>query len=484
MWSCDDDMASRRTNRVAFLSLIEESSDPEAFISLGDELHDRTQPPDRRCALACYERAAALDPSDAEAWTSAAHVLSGLKRFEEAAASLARAIEMEPADADLWHFHGTALLAAGDCGEAAASYARCVVLLQAEASDDDSNVERLADAHVSCGNALHRTAPRGSELALAEYEAALTLLPGHAAATFNREDLLAKGYWEAAAARHCARCGSSACSPTTEAQQVLQQVLTETLPRRRGFAANPLHAVHVIGALLDGGECGKLVAAAEAHGGWGRARHKEAATVDIEASRVPVLNEWVAGALHRTLLPSLAQLYGIAAHRLVAREVFVVRYDAAPGGQRSLPLHRDGYAFSFNILLSGEFEGGGTRFPTLGLAVRPKVGECLMHCGQMMHGAHAVTSGVRYILVGFVDVSGPSLRELVAEEQQQEEQEQEHEEEEEEKEKEKEAAVDGAQEAARQRKFDYVTLSRYWAAATVCHLPPAPPATPAPVVLV
>ena len=57
----------------AFLSLNEESSDPEAFISLGDELHDRTQPPDRHCALACYERAAALDPSDAEAWTSAAH---------------------------------------------------------------------------------------------------------------------------------------------------------------------------------------------------------------------------------------------------------------------------------------------------------------------------------------------------------------------------------------------------------------------------
>ena len=88
--------------------------------------------------------------------------------------------------------------------------------------------------------------------------------------------------------------------------------------------------------------------------------------------------------------------------------------------------------FSFNILLNDAdgFEGGGTYFNTpvslvewddggesllshssdeigkcrtseVSLA-RGQRGDCLMHCGQLLHGGCTVTHGTRFILVGFV----------------------------------------------------------------------------------
>ena len=50
-------------------------------------------------------------------------------------------------------------------------------------------------------------------------------------------------------------------------------------------------------------------------------------------------------------------------------DLFCVKYTAAPGGQASLPAHRDDSLLSFSILLSEpgvDFAGGGTRFDALG----------------------------------------------------------------------------------------------------------------------
>jgi hypothetical protein len=51
------------------------------------------------------------------------------------------------------------------------------------------------------------------------------------------------------------------------------------------------------------------------------------------------------------------------------------------------------------------FEGGGTELVSLKTTVRPEcIGDVFMHCGQMLHGGASVSAGVRYILVGFVEV--------------------------------------------------------------------------------
>ena len=187
---------------------------------------------------------------------------------------------------------------------------------------------------------------------------------------------------------------------------------------------------------LDGATCARLCAEAEAHaarhGGWGSRRHAQYATVDVELSHVAALRAWVAPRLHATLLPSLAALFEIEdVRRLRVRELFMVKYEAATTTdvaagtetaaagaeqQPGLELHRDGYLLSFNVLCSepgAAFAGGGTRLETLGIDLRPDaVGDVLLHCGQMLHGGAPVTRGVRYILVGFVEVEAPFSQEL------------------------------------------------------------------------
>ena len=99
--------------------------------------------------------------------------------------------------------------------------------------------------------------------------------------------------------------------------------------------------------------------------------------------------------------------------------LFIVRYSAASGrpGGRGLKLHKDETALTFNICLSPQdgFEGGGTYFPAAasdrscdvdGLLVRPCPGHCLVHDGNIKHAGNDVTSGDRYILVGFYNADG------------------------------------------------------------------------------
>lgn len=104
----------------------------------------------------------------------------------------------------------------------------------------------------------------------------------------------------------------------------------------------------------------------------------------------------------------------------------------------SLGAHYDDTLLSFSALLAdpSSFEGGGTHFPTslwvedgIGNAehaagtadsksrrrakkattrtLRPQsIGDLVVHCGRLTHSGLAVTTGLRYLLVGFVRVYG------------------------------------------------------------------------------
>ena len=86
---------------------------------------------------------------------------------------------------------------------------------------------------------------------------------------------------------------------------------------------------------------------------------------------------------------------------LCVRECFVVKYEAGAGGgaqQAGLGLHRDGSLLNCVLLLSPRagFDGGGTLFaPPLDRTYSTEAGECLCSCGQLLHGAAAVTRGTR-----------------------------------------------------------------------------------------
>jgi hypothetical protein len=157
-------------------------------------------------------------------------------------------------------------------------------------------------------------------------------------------------------------------------------------------------------------ECKSLVRAADAAAtrrGWDKLRHGKYPTTDMPLSEVSEVEPMARAAIFRRLLRPLAPLYfphGFLPEHLTLRDAFYVKYSATPGHQRELEMHTDGSVFSFNILLSDptDFEGGGTLFEVTGAVARPPQGAALAHSGQLRHSGVAISSGERYLLVGFV----------------------------------------------------------------------------------
>ena len=115
--------------------------------------------------------------------------------------------------------------------------------------------------------------------------------------------------------------------------------------------------------------------------------------------------EWINQILNRRLAPVVARIYGIPEHALVANDIFFVRYDDQ---QALLERHEDASDVSFNILLTEDFDGGGTKFYNRGTNtsftyVQPDhAGTALIHRGRVNHEGVDVSRGIRIILVGFL----------------------------------------------------------------------------------
>mmetsp|Transcript_29399 Transcript_29399/g.44866 ORF Transcript_29399/g.44866 Transcript_29399/m.44866 type:complete len:485 (-) Transcript_29399:222-1676(-) len=145
--------------------------------------------------------------------------------------------------------------------------------------------------------------------------------------------------------------------------------------------------------------------------GWQKSRHNQYPTVDLNLVTDPFLQEdrsYIEDLMDRRLTPLLQRIYGVVPASIRANDIFVVRYTADT--REKLAKHTDDSDISFNILLSNEFEGGGTRFwdrrkrePFV--TIQPnRVGHVLTHASQLAHEGLPVTSGVRHILVGFLSI--------------------------------------------------------------------------------
>jgi len=82
--------------------------------------------------------------------------------------------------------------------------------------------------------------------------------------------------------------------------------------------------------------------------------------------------------------------------------MFIAKYESS--GQRSLAEHEDGSPWSFVLALNDGFSGGGTQFVELeGKPImNASVGGAIGFCGRNRHCGQPITSGVRYILAGFL----------------------------------------------------------------------------------
>jgi len=128
-------------------------------------------------ALACYDRALALNPQVAAAWLNKGLPLTSLGRFEEALASYDRALALNPQYAKAWTNKGHVLMSLGRSEEALASYDRALDI-----------APQYAKAWTNKGNALERLGRHGE--ALASYDRTLAANPQDAEVWNNKGIML------------------------------------------------------------------------------------------------------------------------------------------------------------------------------------------------------------------------------------------------------------------------------------------------------
>lgn len=150
------------------------------------------------------------------------------------------------------------------------------------------------------------------------------------------------------------------------------------------------------------------------------------ATVDLEVDSAPAVRSWL---LERQLVQCVSRCmratHGVAPAAF--DDVFVVKYDATGSGyrcKRDLELHHDGGDVSFMLALSprSAYCGGGTRFEVFGAGsdfvndasveaetVHLEQGELLLFDAGLRHAGRAISSGRRYLLVGFCFTNDPDM---------------------------------------------------------------------------
>lgn len=95
------------------------------------------------------------------------------------------------------------------------------------------------------------------------------------------------------------------------------------------------------------------------------------------------------------------------------REPHIVKYDVTKKERQKLDMHTDKSEWTFLIALSNgcgvDYEGGGTYFECLDATVHIQRGHALIFPGKLRHCGQKITSGLRFLLVGFlVDKSSSS----------------------------------------------------------------------------
>uniref|UniRef100_A0A7S3WWT1 Fe2OG dioxygenase domain-containing protein n=1 Tax=Emiliania huxleyi TaxID=2903 RepID=A0A7S3WWT1_EMIHU len=319
-------------------------------------------------------------------------------------------------------------------------------------------LRRLSAALLACGAAVDRSTrdvsslhePGGRtplHLAAASGQSAIVSLLLAADAPHSAEDwqgatpfqmACRRGHHAVAAqiSSWATRCGGGASEVPTEQELrgfelVEGMAVRERARRRRCIDGRPLlQTPFTLDGLLSDDGCRSLIAAAEgvaARRGWLSSRHRYHSTVDMPLHVVPRAQyAALRSLLDGTVLPTMRRRYATAPLRI--REAFVVKYEAAAAPppadgapadaqgthataaaaprQAGLGIHRDGTLLNCVLLLSdpADFDGGGTVFaPPLDRCYRAGRGDCLCSCGQLPHGAAAVTRGIRYVLIAFID---------------------------------------------------------------------------------
>jgi len=168
-----------------------------------------------------------------------------------------------------------------------------------------------------------------------------------------------------------------------------------------------LKEVHIEENIISHNICEWIIKNAEEKatemGSWTSSRHKAYPTTDIPVAALESIKNTLSNIVHTDIFPIISKIFSIEKHFLGINDLFVVKYDMY--GQQSLEPHKDGSIFSFSILLNDpkDFEGGGTQIMSTKEIYKLNKGDMLIHSGYNRHSGVKITSGLRYLLVGFIN---------------------------------------------------------------------------------
>ena len=174
-------------------------------------------------------------------------------------------------------------------------------------------------------------------------------------------------------------------------------------------AGKPVDWLHMSeGPLFTAAECDAIVQEAEEREEWviGGDWHTTFPGIDLPVEKLPQAMEFLQTALPCRLFPFLAAALPelcVDPARLRVSDLFLVKYNEKLG-QTSLPKHQDKGLISVNIALNeqSEYGEGGTFIDALNRVAKIPKGTALVHSSGLWHAGHPITTGTRYILVGFV----------------------------------------------------------------------------------
>jgi glycosyltransferase involved in cell wall biosynthesis len=148
--------------------------------------------------------------------------------------------------------------------------------------------------------------------------------------------------------------------------------------------------------------CSDIIQKAELCGEWTTDRHEYYPTHDILLEKFGYQGIWNS-ILSEYAHPVVAHIWGLSGYT-VENECFIVKYDLqSEGFQPDLGLHHDQSDYTLVVGLNDEYEGGGTWFPKQKVLINRDIGQVTLHPNVThKHGARAVISGIRYVLVTFV----------------------------------------------------------------------------------
>lgn len=158
---------------------------------------------------------------------------------------------------------------------------------------------------------------------------------------------------------------------------------------------------------LSKSQCKFIIDSAEKHT-WTKKRHKYFPTVDQQVETLPELN-FLSDKVTNELFPKIRDLYTF--ENLTLNDFFIVKYNSNGDNMDKLDIHRDTSLLNFVVSLNDpdSYIGGGTVYPEFNKIVRPEQGDIFINCGKLKHGGGKIVNGVRYILIGFVDVECNSI---------------------------------------------------------------------------